>query len=129
MPHLDRVPLGQCRIGIREAIQDQEGLANSPYSSPHTHPSIKTEKQPKIAAIPHTMAMPKQATKSLWGPQCPICKSEEENGEEDLDGDLQDQPRMCPPNFQHLQPQPHPQPQLQPQSFQCPQPQNMPANI
>ena len=53
-------------------------------------PTIKTEEQPKIAAIPLAMVMPKQATeKCLWGPHCPICKNEEEHGEEDWDVDWQ----------------------------------------
>ena len=77
---------------------------------------IKTEEQPKIVAIPNAMVMAKQATeKYSWGPQCPICKNEEEH-EEDWDSDMQNQPRMCPQNFQCPQPQP--------KSFQCPQPQN-----
>ena len=121
--------------------------------STHT-PTIQTEEQPKAAAIPHAMAMPKQATeKCSWGLHCHICKNEEEYREEDWDSDLQNQPRMCPQNLQPqtaqnpqlqniqcLQPQtlqyPQPQssqhaekqnfqqPQPQPQSFQCLQPQN-----
>ena len=70
-----------------------------PYSSPHTcNPTIKTEEQPKTATIPHaTKAMPKQNTeKCSWGLHCPICKNEEQHGEEDWNGDLQNQPRMQP---------------------------------
>ena len=49
--------------------------------------------------------MPKQAKeKCSWGLHCPICKNEEEH-EEDWDGDMQNQPRMCPQNLQHPQPE------------------------
>ena len=75
--------------------------------SPHPNSTIKTEEQPKIAAIPHTMTMPKQATeKCSWGSHCPICKNEEEHGEEGWDGDLQNQPSLHPQTFQQPQPQP-----------------------
>ena len=58
----------------------------SPTSVPTPASTIKTE-QPKTAAIPHSMTMPKQATeKCSWGPHCPICKNEEEHGEENWDG-------------------------------------------
>ena len=40
------------------------------------------------------------------GTALPHLQNEEEHREEDWDGDLQNQPRMCPQNFQ--QPQPHP---------------------
>ena len=74
----------------------------SPCSSPHTFPHHKTEESPKIAAIPYTMVMPKQATgKCSWEPHCPICKNEEEHREEDWDGNRQNQPRMHPQNIQH----------------------------
>ena len=67
---------------------------------PTPAPTIKTEEQPQIAAIPHAMTMPKQATeKCSWGPHCPICKNEEEHGEEDWDGNLQNWPRMHPKTF------------------------------
>ena len=75
--------------------------------------TLKTEEPPKIAAIPHAMVMPKQATKKCsWGPYCLICKNEEEH-EEDWDGDMQNQPRMHPQSTQCPQPQnlQHPQPQ------------------
>ena len=72
-----------------------------PTQVPTPNPTIKTEKQPKIAVIPRTMTMPKQATeKCSWGLYFPICKNEEEHGEEDWDGNLQNQPRMCPQNHQ-----------------------------
>ena len=54
-----------------------------PTPVPTSAPTIKTEEQPKMAAIPHAMTMPKQATeKCSWGLHCPICKNEEEHGEE-----------------------------------------------
>ena len=56
------------------------------------------------------MTMPKQATQKFsWGLHCPICKNEE-HGEEDWDGNLKNQPRMC---SQNLQPQTTQNPQLQ----------------
>ena len=91
--------------------------------------TIKTEEQPKIAAIPHAMVFPKQATeKCSWGQHCPICASDEEHGEEDWDGTKQNLPRMqpynvqCPQqlNIQHSESQNI----QQPPSFQCPGPQN-----
>ena len=67
------------------------------------------------------MTMTKQATeKCSWGLHCSICKNEEEHREEDWDGNLQSQPRMCP---QNLQPQTTQNPQLQ--NLQCPQPQTL----
>ena len=58
-----------------------------PTPVPTPAPTIKTEEQPKIAAIPHTMVMPKQVTeKCSWGPHCPICVNDEEQREEDWDG-------------------------------------------
>ena len=65
-----------------------------------------TEAPPQIATISHLMARPKQAEdKCTWGPHCPICKKEEEEGMEDLNADRQtDQPRNHhPQNAQHLQ--------------------------
>ena len=55
-------------------------------------PAVKMEKakvQPRIAAIPHAMVLPKPQNnmpveeKCTWGPHCPICKMEEEKGRED----------------------------------------------
>ena len=67
------------------------------------------------------MTIPKQATEiCLWGLHYPICKNEEEHGEEDWDGNLQNQPRMHP---QNLQPRTTQNPQLQ--NLQCPQPQTL----
>ena len=71
------------------------------------------------------MVMPKQtAEKCPWGLHCPICKNKEEYGEEGWDGDLQNQPRMCPQNYQYPQPQGNQHPKPQPQSSQCPQSMN-----
>ena len=90
-------------------------------SVPTPTPTIKTEEHPKIAAIPHAMTMPKQATeKCAWGLHCPICKNKEEHGEEDWDGNLQNQPRTCPQNLQ-----PHTTRNSQPQNLQCPKPQTL----
>ena len=97
-----------------------------PPTPVHTPPPIiETEEQPKIAAIPQAITMPKQAKgKCSWGSHCPFCNNEEKHGEEDWDGDLQNQRRICPQNLQQSQPQSQSQPQLQPQSFQHPQLQN-----
>ena len=74
-------------------------------------PTIKIEETPKIAKIPYTMTMPKQATeKCSWGLHCFICKNEEEHREEDWDGNLQNQLRMHPKTFSP-RPQKTPQPQ------------------
>ena len=67
-----------------------------PTPIPAPTPTVKAEKPPQAAAIPHAMVMPEHATeKCSWGPHCPICKNEEEHGE-DWDGDMQNQPTMCP---------------------------------
>ena len=71
----------------------------APAATPAT--IMKTEEQPQVVAIPHAMMIPKQATeKCSWGLHCPICKNKEEH-EEDWDGNMQNQPRMCPQNLQH----------------------------
>ena len=104
-----------------------------PTPVPTPTPTIKTEEPPKIAAIPHAMVIPKQTTeKCSWGLHCPIYKNDKEHGEEDWSVDMQNQLRMHPPYYLHLQPQntqcPQPQgnqhPKPQPQSFQYPQLQN-----
>ena len=90
--------IGLKRIYLRSGMTGQFPL----LQSLHLPPPSKTEEQPKIAAMPSTMVMPKQATERCsWGPHCPICK----NKEEDWDGDWQNQPRRHPHNFQHPQPQ------------------------
>ena len=67
----------------------------SPTPVPTPAPTIKAEEQPKIAAIPHVMVMPKQTTeKCSWDCIAPSAKNEDEPREEDWDGDLQNQPRM-----------------------------------
>ena len=64
----------------------------------------------------------KQVTeKCSWGLHGPICKNEEEQ-EEDWDGDVQNQPRMCPQNLWNPQPQNSQHPESQ--NSQNPQPQN-----
>ena len=84
-------------------------------------PTIKTNEQPKIAAISHAMTMPKQVTeKCSWGLHCTICENEEEHGEEDWGGNLQNQPRMHPQDLQALTTQ-----NPQPQNLQCPQPRTL----
>ena len=59
---------------------------------PMPAPTVKVEKTevpPRVAAIPHAMVLPmphnnKQSEeKYTWGPHCPICKKEEEEGLED----------------------------------------------
>ena len=81
---------------------------------PTTAPTVKTEEPSQVAAVPHAMVIPKQAReKYSWGPHCPICKNEEEH-KEDWVSDMQNQPRMCPKNTQH------PQPQNSQQSFDVP---------
>ena len=93
-------------------------MLSTPVPTPA--PTIKTEEQPKIAAILYAMVMPKQATeKCSWRLHCPICKNEG-HGEGDWDGNLQNQPRMYPQNFQ---PQTTQNPQ--PQNLQCPQAQTL----
>ena len=72
-------------------------IPHTPVLTPAS--TIKTEEQPKIAAIPSAMVMPKQATeKCSWGLHCPICKNEERR-EEDWDSDCQNQPKMIPKIF------------------------------
>ena len=46
--------------------------------------NVKTEVPPQTAVIPHALVMPKQVVeKCTWGPHCPICIKEEEEGQED----------------------------------------------
>ena len=69
----------------------------------------KAEVPPKVAAIPHAMVLLKLQNnrqveeKWTWGPHCPICKKEEEEGMEDLNGDRQEsqQRNDYPQNPQH----------------------------
>ena len=54
---------------------------------------MKTEAPSQVAAIPKVIVTPRQAAKNCtWGPHCPIYKNEEEHGEEDWDGNLQNLP-------------------------------------
>ena len=58
---------------------------------PMQTPAVKVEKavQPRVAAIPHAMVLSKSQNnrqteeKCTWGPHCPICKKDEEEGTED----------------------------------------------
>ena len=61
---------------------------------PTPAPTVKTEAPPQLVVTPHAMVMP-------------ICKNEEEHGEEDWNSDRQtEQPRnQCPQNTQHPQSQ------------------------
>ena len=94
-----------------------------PAPVPTSAPTVKTEAPSQVAAIPRVMEAPRQAARNCtWGPHCPISKNEEEHGEEDWDGDLQNQPRIHP---QNLQPQTTQNPKLQ--DFQCQQPQTLQA--
>ena len=112
-------PWSNASVTSENLFETRKDWPIPPTPVPSPAPSIKTEERPKIAAISHAMTMPKQATeKCSWGPHYPICKTKEEHGEEDLDGNLQNQPRMHP---QNLQPQMTQNPQLQ--NLQCPQPQ------
>ena len=122
--HSDRVLLGPMQVWHQRIYLKSGRTDLFPYSSPPTPtPTMKTEEQPKTAAIPCIMAMPKQATeKCSWEQHCPICKDEEEHGEEDWDDSLQNQPRMHP---QNLQPQTAQNPK--PQNLQCPWPQTLQA--
>ena len=105
----------------------------SPTLAPASVPTVKTEAPPQVAAIPKAVVTPRQAAKNCtWGPHCLIFNNEEEHGEEDWDGNLQNPPRMLPQNIHqpqpqsYLHPQPqHPQPQNVQQNTQCPQPQNL----
>ena len=83
-------PWPNAGLASENLFETRKDWPNPPTPVPTPIPTIKTEEQPKIAAIPHAMTMPKQATeKCSWGPHCPICKNEEEHGEEDCDGNLQ----------------------------------------
>ena len=106
--HPDRVPAAENLFGTRK------DWPISPAPVPTPVPTLKIEKPPQVAAIPHAIVMPKQATeKCSWGLYCPIYKDVEEH-KEDWDGDTQNQPRMCPKNTQCPQSQ----------TLQCPQMQN-----
>ena len=72
--------------------------------------TVKVEKMEVptlVAAIPHAMVLPKPQNnrsaeeKCTWGPHCPICKKEEEDGTEDWNGDQQR--NLHPQNPQHPQ--------------------------
>ena len=74
-----------------------------PTPAPTSVPTMKTEAQPQVAAIPKVMIAPRQAGRNCtWGSHCPICEEDREH-EEDWDGNLQNPPRMLP---QNAQPQP-----------------------
>ena len=106
LPPLEDIPSAPVRQGTpwpnaglasENLFKTRKDWTIPPTPVPTPAPTIKTEEQSKIAAIPSAMVIPKQATeKCSWGPHCPICKNEEEHGEEDWDGDLHNQPRMCP---------------------------------
>ena len=73
-------------------------------------PTVKVEKTkipPQIAAIPHTMVLPKPQNnrsaeeKCTWGPHCLVCKKEEEDGIEDWNGDQQRNHHLQLPHHPH----------------------------
>ena len=107
-PPLEDIPNAPVRLGtpLPNAGSASENLFETRKDWPIPHnavptpaPTIKTEKPPKIAGIHHMMVMPKQATeKCSWVLHCPICKHKEEH-EDDCNGDMQNQPRMCPPKL------------------------------
>ena len=76
--------------------------ARKDWPIPHTPaPTVKTEVPPQTAAMSHVMVMPKQVVETCsWRPHCPICKNEEEHGEEDWNSNRQvEEPRnQCPQN-------------------------------
>ena len=115
MPQSEKSPLGLAQGQPLRTCLKQGKIGPFPL---HQHP-LKTEVPPQTAAIPHAMVMPKQVIeKCSWGLYCPICKNEEEHGEEDWNSNRQAEQlrNHCPQNTQH--------PQLQntqhPQSFDVP---------
>ena len=138
--HLRTYPLPQSDRGPFGPIQGQppENLLKvrkdwpiPPTPLPTPAPTIKTKAPPHVTAFSHAMVRPRQAVEDCsWRLHCQMCKKDEEC-KEDWDCDMQkEQPRMCPQNNQHPQPQstqcPQPQNMQQPQAqdTQCPQPQN-----
>ena len=72
---------------------------------PMQTPTVKVEKTDvphRVAPIPHAMVFPKPQQnrqveeKCTWGPHCPICKMEEEEGTEDWNGNRQKASRETP---------------------------------
>ena len=90
--------------------------ARTDWSIPPTQtPAVKVEKTevpPGVAAIPHAMVLPKPQNnkqaeeKCTWGPYCPICKKEEEEGTENWNSDRQEnqQRNHHPQNPQYPKP-------------------------
>ena len=103
-PPLEDMPKTPVRQGTPWPNAGSENLFETkkdwpipPTPVPASAPTVKTEAPSKVSAIPRVMDAPRQAAKNYtWGPHCPICKNEE-HGEEDWDGNLQNQPRMHPP--------------------------------
>ena len=93
MPHPDRVPIWPNAGSTSEKLfETRKEWPIPPASTATPISTIKTEDPPQVAAVPHAMLIPKQATeKCSWGLHCPIWKNEEEH-EEDWDGDMQNQP-------------------------------------
>ena len=115
MPHPGRVPLilTQGPTSEKPVLRPEKDWPIPPTPTATPAPPIKMETAPQVAAISHVMVMPKQATeKCSWGLHCPICKNKEEH-EEDWDGNMLNQARMCPQNTHCPLPQTlqHPQPQ------------------
>ena len=108
-PPLEDIPMAPVRQGTswpnaestsENLLETQKDWPVPPAPVPTSAPTMKTEAPSQVAAIPRVMEAPRQAAKNCkWGPHCPICKNEEEHGEEDWDGDLQNQPRICPRNL------------------------------
>ena len=99
-------------------LETQKDWPIPPTPIPTSAPTMKTEAPTQVAAILRVMDAPIQAAENCtWGPHCPICKNEEEHGEEDWDGNLKNQPRMHSQNL-HLQTTQNPLLQ----NLQCPQP-------
>ena len=84
MPVRQGTPWPNARPASVNLVETRKDWPIPPTPVPTPAPTIKTEEQPKTAAIPHVMTMAKPATeKYSWGPHYPICKNKEEHGEED----------------------------------------------
>ena len=76
-----------------DSFEARANWPNLPTETPTVVKVEKTEVPPKVAAIPYAMVLNKPQNKRpaeekyTWGPHCPICTKEEEEGTEDWNGD------------------------------------------
>ena len=124
---LEDIPSAQCRFSIRDLFKTRKDWSIPLNPVPTPTPPSKQKNNPKLQQSPMPGQCSNKSQKMLMGTTLPHLQKQKEHREEDWDGDLQNQPRMCP---QILQPEiaqnPHPQnlQHPQPQTLQHPPPQS-----